>query len=297
MQQKITPNLWFDHNAEEAVEFYTSIFPNSKIIAQSNYPTEDLADFQKEFAGKVLTIEFELNGYHFMAINAGPDFKPNASVSFMINFDPSFDEDAERHLNEVWDTLSEDGEVLMQLDEYPYSKRYGWVKDKYNVSWQLMLTDPKGEPRPYVIPSLMFMGANNNRAEEAMLYYQSVFGDTRQGVISRYEDDTGPAAKGSIMFADFTLAGQWFAIMDSGVEHNFTFNEGISLSVACKDQAEIDALWDELSTVPEAEQCGWCKDKFGLSWQIVPDNIDELMEKPGTFAKMSEMKKLVIAEF
>jgi len=297
MAQHITPNLWFDHNAEEAVEFYTAVFPNGRVVSAAYYPTKDLEDFQKEFAGKVLTIEFELNGYRFMAINAGPDFQPNPSISFMVNFDPSLDDSAEQHLREVWDKLVDDGEVLMQLDEYPYSKLYGWVRDKYGVSWQLMLTDPKGEPRPYIIPSLMFSGTNTNRAEEAMLYYQSVFGDTRQGTVSRYEQDTGPAKKGSVMFADFTLAGEWFAVMDSGVDQDFTFNEGISLSVACKNQADIDALWNELSTVPEAEQCGWCKDKFGLSWQIVPANIDELMERPGAFAKMSNMKKLVIADF
>jgi len=297
MQQKITPNLWFDHNAEEAVEFYISVFPNGKVISLSNYPTEDLPDFQKEFAGKVLTIEFELNGYRFTAINAGSEFMPTPSISFMVNFDPSIDDDAERHLNEVWDKLSEGGEVLMPLDAYPYSKRYGWVKDKYNVSWQLMLTNPEGEPRPYIIPSLMFSGPNTNRAEEAMLYYQSIFGDTRQGTISRYPEDTGPAHEGSLMYADFTLAGQWFVVMDSGVDQDFTFSEGISLSVACKDQAEIDRLWGELSAVPEFEQCGWCKDMFGVSWQIVPAAINELMEKPGAFAKMSEMKKLVIADF
>jgi predicted 3-demethylubiquinone-9 3-methyltransferase (glyoxalase superfamily) len=153
MQQKITPNLWFDGNAQEAVDYYLSVFPGSKITATQYYPKtaeEGLADFQMDLAGKVLTIEFELNGMRFIAINAGPQFK---------------------------------------------------------------------------------------------------------------------------------------------------FNEAVSFAVTCKDQAEIDTYWEKLSSVPEAAQCGWCKDKFGLSWQVVPANMDELMQKPDAFKHLMDMKKLVIADF
>jgi predicted 3-demethylubiquinone-9 3-methyltransferase (glyoxalase superfamily) len=300
MQQKITPNLWFDGNAEEAVNYYTSIFPDGKVLSTEYYPNsaeEGLADFQKDLAGKVLTVEFELSGMHFTAINAGPEFKFNPSVSFMLNFDPSRDEHAEMHLNELWEKLIDGGEALMPLDTYPFSKRYGWVRDRYGLTWQLILTDPSGEPRPFIIPSTMFIGENNNHAEEAINFYLSVFKDSRIGTMARYPDDTGPANAGSVMFADFQLAGQWFAAMDSGMEHEFNFNEAISLSVSCKDQEEIDYFWEKLSSVPEAEQCGWCKDKYGLSWQIVPENMEELMDRPGAFAKLMEMKKLVISDF
>ncbi len=153
MSQKITPNLWFDGNAKEAVDFYVSVFPNSKITNIENYPDsaeEGLADFQLNLAGKVLTIEFELSGNSFVAINAGPEFK---------------------------------------------------------------------------------------------------------------------------------------------------FNEAVSFSIACDDQKEIDYYWEKLSRVPESEQCGWCKDQYGLSWQIVPKNMGELMNKPGAFAKLMQMKKIVIADF
>ena len=84
MLQKITPNLWFDGNAKEAVDFYTSVFSDSKIISTAYYPSEGLANFQKHLAGKELTVEFELNSQRFIAINAGPEFKFNESVSFMI---------------------------------------------------------------------------------------------------------------------------------------------------------------------------------------------------------------------
>ncbi len=150
MAQNITPNLWFDGNAQEAIDYYVSVFPDSKIISTAHYPEEGLADFQKPLAGKVLTIDFEINGTRFTAINAGPEFK---------------------------------------------------------------------------------------------------------------------------------------------------FNEAVSFSITCKDQAEIDSYWEKLSSVPQAEQCGWCKDKFGLSWQVVPANMGELMQRPDAFAHMMQMKKIVIADF
>ena len=147
--QKITPNLWFDGNAKEAVEFYMSVFKDSKITQTAFYPTEGLPDFQKDLAGKELAIDFELNGQRFTAINAGPEFKFNESISFLIN---------------------------------------------------------------------------------------------------------------------------------------------------CEDQAEIDYFWEKLSTVPEAEQCGWCKDQYGLSWQVVPANMGDLMTGPAKFQAMMQMKKLSIAD-
>lgn len=148
--KEIIPNLWFAGNAKEAADFYLSVFPNSKIIETAYYPTEGLLDFQKPLAGKELTIEFELNGNRFIAINAGPEFKFNESVSFMVT---------------------------------------------------------------------------------------------------------------------------------------------------CEDQKEIDYYWEKLSTVPEAEQCGWCKDQYGLSWQIVPAHMGEYMKKPHAFEHMLEMKKIIISDF
>ena len=151
--QKITPNLWFNGNAKEAADFYTSIFQNSKILSTEYYPEkteEGLADFQKDLAGKVLTVEFELDGVRFTAINAGPEFK---------------------------------------------------------------------------------------------------------------------------------------------------FSEAVSFAVACEDQQEIDYFWEKLSSVPESEQCGWCKDKYGLSWQIIPRNMGELMQKPNAFKTLMQQKKIVIGDY
>jgi predicted 3-demethylubiquinone-9 3-methyltransferase (glyoxalase superfamily) len=153
MSQKITPNLWFDGNALEAVEYYISVFPNSKINNVMRYPNsieEGLADFQLPLAGKPLVVEYELSGQKYVAINAGPEFK---------------------------------------------------------------------------------------------------------------------------------------------------FSEAVSFSISCKDQAEIDYYWEKLSHYKENEQCGWCKDKYGLSWQVVPSNMGDLLSRPAAYARMMQMKKLVIADF
>lgn len=300
MKQKIIPNLWFDGNAQEAVDFYISVFPESQIRATSYYPNsteEGLADFQVDLAGEVLSIDFELRQHPFIAINAGPEFKINPSISFMVNFDPSRDDQAWEHLDELWQKLSDGGQTLMPLEAYPFSERYGWIKDRYDVTWQLILTDPGAEPRPFIIPSLLFTQKNNNHAEEAINFYTSVFNESKLGNLFHYVEEHGPANKGALQFGDFMLANQWFVAMDSAVEQEFTFNEAVSLMVNCQDQAEIDYYWDKLSSNPKFEQCGWCKDRYGLSWQIVPENMEELMEKPDAFAHLMVMKKIIITDF
>lgn len=295
--QKITPNLWFDGDAAEGGDFYASAFRGARAETTSHYPSEGLPDFQRGFAGKPLTVAVDIDGFSLLLINAGPTYRPNLSLSFMVNFDPSSDVAAEEHLDEVWTKLSEGGRVLMPLGEYPFSARYGWVEDRFGVSWQLILTDPEGEPRPFIMPAFLFGAAAQNRAREAIDYYTSVLPDARIGTMVDYPQQSGPAVAGAVMFADVTLAGQWFVAMDAAVAQSESFTPGISLSIECADQAEIDRLWGALSSVPEAEQCGWCVDRFGVSWQVVPENMDELMKAPGAYQAMLEMKKLVIDGF
>lgn len=283
------------------VDFYIDTFDDAEILHTEYYPNtvaEGLADFQLDLAGKVLTIQFRIHDLEFMAINAGPEFSPNPSISFFVNFDPSRDENAREHLDELWTKLSDGGTALMDLGEYPFSPRYGWVQDKFNVSWQLMLTNPHGDPRPMIIPSLLFTDKSQNKARIAAELYVSLFDDAEIGNISPYGQDTGLAKADSLAFGEFRVGNQWIVVMDNGgVDHKFTFSEGISLAVACKDQDEIDKLWNKLSFVPEAEQCGWCKDEFGVSWQIVPENMDELMKTPDAFKILMDQHKIVIAEY
>lgn len=291
--QRIVPNFWFDHNAEEAVHFYLSVFKDGKINSTFHYPKteeEGLADFQKDLAGKVLTIDFEISGYSFTAINADTTFKPTPSISFFYTCD------TKEEMDELWKKLSNGGKALMELNSYPFSKYYGWVQDKYGYTWQLILNNPEGDKRPKIIPSLLFSKDNIGKAEEAMKFYTSVFKESEISKnLNRYPAGMNPDREGMISFADFKILGEWLAIMDHGAdEKNFTFTPAISLMVKCKDQEEIDYYWEKLSANPNFEQCGWLEDKYGVSWQIAPENIDELIRKPGAFKRMMNMKKLDI---
>jgi predicted 3-demethylubiquinone-9 3-methyltransferase (glyoxalase superfamily) len=223
-----------------------------------------------------------------MAISAGPRFKFNPSVSFILNFDPFRDEQARASLDALWAELSQGGTVLMPLDRYPFSERYGWIQDRYGLSWQLILSDPKGDERPFITPSLLFTGAVCGKAEEASNFYLSVFRNARRGIIARYPKGIEPDREGTIMFTDFTLEDQWFAAMDSAGDHGFAFNEAVSLMVSCDTQDEIDYYWGKLSAVPEAEQCGWLKDRYGISWQVVPSDLDEMM-RTGTPEQIAQV--------
>jgi predicted 3-demethylubiquinone-9 3-methyltransferase (glyoxalase superfamily) len=267
---KIIPHLWFDKEALEAADFYVSAFPNSKI--------KHTAQLHGTPSGSVDTVTFEILGTEFQAISAGPLFKFNPSVSFFVNFDPSRDKHARENLDRLWESLSQGGKALMPLQQYPFSEWYGWVQDKYGLTWQLILTNPEGEERTEIVPSLLFVGAVTGRAEEAINFYLSVFKDSKMGSIQRYGAAQEPDKEGTVVFADFMLLGQWFAAMDSAYPHEFAFNEAISFIVSCDTQAEIDEYWQKLSAVPEAEQCGWLKDKFGVSWQIVPASMDEMLQ-------------------
>ncbi len=295
MIQKIVPHLWFNKEAVEAAEFYVAAFSNlPSTLTQGASHIVNKNTLYDTPSGTVETVVFELAGYRYAAISAGPLFKINPSVSFILNFDPSHDENARGHLDALWATLSEGGTALMPLQAYPFSKHYGWIQDKYGVSWQLMLTDPTGEKRPFITPSLMFVGDVCGKAEEATNFYLSVFKDAQRGTIAHYPKDMEPDKEGNIMFTDFTLAGQWFAAMESAHKHAFAFNEAISLMVYCEDQAEIDYYWQKLSAVPEAEQCGWLKDAYGVSWQIVPRAMDEMM-KSGDKERMARVTKAFLA--
>lgn len=277
--QKILPHLWFDKQALEAADFYTSVFPSSRITHTSKIrdtPSGD-CDF----------VHFILWNKEFMAINAGPLFRFNPSTSFVVNYDPLFfkgnpeerESAARESLEKAWQQLMDGGKALMPIGEYAFSEQYGWVQDKYGLSWQLMLTDPSGDPRPAIIPSLMFTGKTLGRAEEAIHFYSSVFRRSEEGVLIRYPEGMDPDKAGTVMFADFKLEDTWLAAMDSAHQQGFEFNESVSLLVNCEDQAEIDYYWQNLSAIPESEQCGWLKDKFGFSWQISSVEMETLMKK------------------
>jgi predicted 3-demethylubiquinone-9 3-methyltransferase (glyoxalase superfamily) len=232
---KITPHLWFDREAVEAAEFYSSMFPNSKIT--------DMTTIFDTPSGDVDIVSFEVLGHPFTAISAGPLFQFNPAVSFLVSCDTVDEVDA------LWGRLADGGTPLMPLADYPFSERYGWTEDKYGLSWQIMKAAER-ESAQRVIPTLMFVGAVSGKAEEAIAFYTSLFPNSEIAHILRYGPDEEPDLEGTVKHAGFTLAGQEFAAMDSAHDHDFAFNEAISFLVSCDTQEEIDHYWDNLSAVP-----------------------------------------------
>ncbi len=284
--QKITPHLWFDTEAVEAADYYSSALPDSKVT--------NVTTIHDTPSGDTDIVSFELMGQSFMAISAGPLFKFTPAASFLISCT------TKEEVDTLWARLSE-GSVHMPLESYPFSERYGWTEDRYGLSWQIMLVGEE-QAGQRITPTLMFVGKVCGKAEEAINLYTSVFPHSEVGPILRYDKSEEPDEEGTIKYASFLLDGQEFAAMDSARDHDFGFNEAISFLVSCETQEEIDHYWDSLSAVPEAEQCGWLKDRYGLSWQVVPSAMDEML-RGGTKEQMArvteaflKMKKFDLAE-
>jgi predicted 3-demethylubiquinone-9 3-methyltransferase (glyoxalase superfamily) len=284
--QKITPFLWFDNQAQEAMNFYTSVFKNSKTGNISRYGEAGPGE-----PGSVLTASFELEGLQFTALNGGPTFNFTPAISFFVNCD------TEDELDKAWNKLSEGGSVLMPLQQYPFSEKFGWLADRYGLNWQLNL----GSRPQKIVPFMMFVGEQHGKAEQAMNLYTSLFKDSGIENIVHHGPGMGEV-EGTVMHAVFRLAGQEFMAMDSNQEHNFTFTEAISFYVDCKSQQEVDFFWEKLGEGgdPNAQQCGWLKDRYGVSWQIVPSVLVDLMNDPDpekakrVTEAMLQMKKIEI---
>lgn len=295
--QRISPMFWFDTQAEDAVKLYTSVFPDSKTGRIACYGKEASAKHgQKE--GDILAIEFELDGQRFNALNAGPHFKINPSISLFATFE------SEGEVNNAWEKLGKDGKVLMALDKYPWSEKYGWLEDRFGISWQIALGDKKNTGGQSIVTFLMFVKEHAGQAEEAMKYYTSLFKNSKIEGVMRYGPNAAPDKEGTVQHAQFTLEGQTFMIMDSAHAHAFNFNEAVSLVVNCDTQEEIDYYWEKLTAGgdPKAQMCGWLKDKFGVSWQVVPNILSDMMENPDITKKEKltkaymNMKKYDISE-
>lgn len=284
--QKIVPHLWFDKEARDAAEFYVTLFEDSKIL--------NLNKIQDTPSGEVEIVDFMLSGMNFSAISAGPYFTFNPSVSLMVSC-----KNAEE-VDRLYKELSLGGMDLMPLGEYPFSKRYAWVQDKFGLSWQLFLTE-NIEAGKRIRPNLLFSQEVCGRAEEALSFYASVFEEVSKGFTNYYQEGEAFDKRARINYSELNLFEKQFILMDHGQGGDFTFSEAFSFMVMCKNQEEIDYYWEKLSYVPEAEQCGWIKDKFGLSWQIVPENLNKLLsretevETKKAYEKFLKMKKIEIA--
>jgi len=288
---KIVPCIWFNGEAESATAFYTRIFPNGRVLATSHYPKKGENPGGRP-TGSVLTIEFEIHGVRFTALNGGPEFKPNPSLSFFVHADD------EAHVDRTFNALAEGGKVLMELGTYPWSPRYGWVQDKYGVTWQVMKSDVK-EEEAKIAPSIMFTGDQAGKAEEAIKLWTSILPGGKIDHISHYEPQSGETG---VMHGRFFVMGTRLTAMDSHAPHGFQFDEGLSLQIMCKDQAELDKIWSAILSNGGTEvACGWIKDKYGFNWQVSPESMVKLITtgdeaaKERAFNAMLKMKKLDIA--
>lgn len=265
--QKITPFIWLDNQAEEAAKFYTSVFKRSGIEILTRY-TGAGARISGQEKDSVMTIAFRLEEQDFVVINGGPEFEINPSISFFVSCDTV------EEIDSLWEKLSTEGTVLMELKEYSFSERFGWLRDRFGITWQLMLVSSDQK----ITTFLTFTGPQFGRAEEAIKFYVSLFRNSEIKHIDRFNE--GEAGKaGTVRNAKFILDGVEFMAIDAEGEHHFTFNPAISLVVKCRTQEEIDFFWSKLTEGGDenAQQCGWLQDKHGISWQIIPADWDEML--------------------
>lgn len=274
MKNSIYPCLWFDGQAKAAAEFYCSIFPNSRITTDTP-----------------MVVNWEMDGVKVMGLNGGPMFKINPSISFFVSCGTV------EEIDTIWSRLMEGGSAMMPLDKYPWSERYGWVADKFGMTWQLMLGEvPAGMQK--INPSFLFTGDQFGKARAALDLYASLFPDSKVHTPNLYAEGEGQPV-GYLKFGHFTLSDNLFSAMDGPGEHGFKFNEGVSLVAECADQEEIDKYWNALTANGGREsQCGWLVDPFGVSWQIIPKNLGSLIMNPENGGRamqaLMKMKKLDI---
>lgn len=278
MNNDIFPCLWYDGDAKQSAEFYCKVF-DGKITADTP-----------------VVMNIDLFGQKIMLLNGGPQFEKNASVSFMVICE------SEDEVQKFWDQLMDGGMALMPLDSYPWSKKYGWVRDKFGVTWQLFLGDKQNEQK--IVPTLMFIHENNGKAMEAMEFYTQTFPNSSLGNVLKYKDG-GEANEvpENVQHAHFVIDGYNLFCMDNSYDHKFDFNEGISMVIMTDDQEQTDHLWNTLTSDGGRESmCGWLKDKYGFSWQIVPKKLIQLMSDPDqekaqkVVQAMMRMQKIIIKD-
>ncbi len=250
------PCLWFDGQAKAAAAFYCGIFPNSGMLSHN----------------PMVTV-WELCGQKFMGLDGGPMFTPNPSVSFFVTCETT-DE-----LDDIWDKLSQDAQIMMPKGKYDWSEYYGFLQDKFGISWQIF-QGKYSDVNQKIVPCFLFTDNSFGKANEAVQFYTTVFSNAKIDNISFYDEKEMPQ-KHIVKHAQFVLEGNVYMAMDGAGAHHFSFNEAISFVISCDTQEQIDYYWNTFTKDGGAESdCGWCKDKFGVSWQIVPSILEKLMSQP-----------------
>ncbi|NQN66948.1 VOC family protein [Streptococcus suis] len=252
--QPIIPHLWYNTEAKEAVAFYVDLFGGN---VDWTYTITDTPSGDSDL------IQFQLGDMTLAAISAGPYFKLNESMSLMVNV-ASKDE-----VTRLYQALSEGGRVLMPLGEYPFSPYYVWLEDRFGLSWQLSYAPDLDKPYQFDI-CLLFSQDQVGLAQPMLDYYKDKLPQASVGQLSYYGEGEAAVEAAKLNYAELLVAGQKMIVMDHGYGGEASFNEAFSLMLYVDSQDELNFYYDLLSAVPEAEMCGWVKDQFGISWQIVP---------------------------
>jgi predicted 3-demethylubiquinone-9 3-methyltransferase (glyoxalase superfamily) len=264
MKELITPCLWFDNQAKDAAVFYCNYFSDTKIVAQSP-----------------IVSEITVAGQHITLLDGGPMYKPNPSISFFYICETA------EEITRIWEAFSAAGTVLMALDKYDWSEQYGWINDQFGISWQFSLGKLQDVGQK-VTPCLMFTNEQYGQADEAIRHYTTIFKNSSVEGILRYTDKELPDQQGKVKHAQIVLNGQKLMLMESNHAHQFTFSEGVSLTIHCDTQADIDYYWGKLTQSGKESMCGWLKDKFGVSWQVIPTILGKIMTDPNKAGKAAQ---------
>lgn len=263
MQPEIYPCLWFDGQAEEAMRLYVSAFPNSSLLDSNP-----------------LVTRASLNGRKLMGLNGGPRHKPNPSISLFVQLE------TEAEIEAMYARLAKGGQVMMPLGKYDWSDCYAFFADRFGVAWQLM-KGPFAEVGQSIAPCLLFVGEDFGKAEAALRHYTHIFPNSSvDGIL--HNPKAGLAEPDSVMHSQFRLGENVFMAMDGAGDHKFRFTEGVSFVVECDTQIEIDYFWQKLSEGGREDMCGWVKDAFGVSWQIVPAILRQLMADPAKAPRVTQ---------
>lgn len=282
MPHKITPMIRCTADGKAQAEHYCAIFPDAKITKINPVVTT-----------------FEIYGQTLSTLNGSehPGATLNPSISFSLRIK---DQDETKRIR---DLLADGGSVMMPFQAYDRSPAYGRCNDKYGVSRQVMYDDRPERIANALVPSFMYTGVNNGKTAKAMAFYTSIFPASKIDLTRPYGENAMGENPAHLNHAEFKLVNQQFIAMDSGMDHKFNFNDGISFSVSCIDQAEVDTYRNALvADWGEEVQCGRCKDKYGVSRQIVPIALWEALFQADAVASkyamdaMLKMKKIIIAD-
>ncbi len=281
--------MWFVEGAKDVASFYISLFGKGSAMVWKQL-------LRNTRSGEYEVVLFDLCGFKLLAFSGGPYFKMNPSISFIARCKTT--EEVER----VWKGLSSKGNIIMPLKKHLAGIKFGQVRDRFGITWQVVQIESREEEWPKIVPALQFCGKQHGNAKAAGDHYLSVFKDSKRGRLEQYKMPEHHPGSDPVIYSDFRLENVWIAAIDSGFHIHSKFNEAVSFIIRCDTQEEIDYYWKNLSVLPEAEYRGWLKDRFGVSWQILPVRLEEMVlrgtpkQREHVANALGLMKKVDIAE-